>query len=283
MDRILVCTDLDRTVLPNGLQAESPDARRLFRTLARRPEVTLAYVSGRHLTLLQEAIRQYQVPVPDYFIGDVGTTIYEIGARGWNIWEAWNREIAPDWRGLGGDDLHRFLADLSDLERQEPEKQNAFKLSYYAPADIDSDRLVAAVQERLHAQSIRASVIWSVDESEGIGLLDVLPARASKLHAIGFLMYSKGFSEERTVFAGDSGNDLPVLVSGLPSVLVANATETVRKQARREAERGGHADRLYLARGGLLGMNGNYCAGVLEGIAHFMPEVESWLHDALEE
>ena len=39
----------------------------------------------------------------------------------------------------------------------------------------------------------------------------------------------------------------------------------------------GHASRLYLAGGGLLGMNGNYSAGVLEGIVHFMPQTAAWL------
>ena len=35
--------------------------------------------------------------------------------------------------------------------------------------------------------------------------------------------------------------------------------------------------RLYVATGGFMGMNGNYGAGVLEGIAHFYPEIAGWL------
>ncbi len=75
---ILLCCDLDRTILPNGPQEESPQARPLLRALATRPEVTLVYVSGRHKALLLDAIREYDTPQPDYAIGDVGTTIYEI-------------------------------------------------------------------------------------------------------------------------------------------------------------------------------------------------------------
>lgn len=48
MNRLLICTDLDRTLIPNGPQPESPKARALFRRLVSREEVTLAYVSGRH-------------------------------------------------------------------------------------------------------------------------------------------------------------------------------------------------------------------------------------------
>ena len=39
---ILICTDLDRTLLPNGSQPESPLARPRFRALAARPEVSIA-------------------------------------------------------------------------------------------------------------------------------------------------------------------------------------------------------------------------------------------------
>ena len=62
-------------------------------------------------------------------------------------------------------------------------------------------------------------------------------------------------------------------------MLVANATDAVRATAVGQAETQGHADRLYLARGGFLGMNGNYAAGAIEGIAHFHPGIVDWLAD----
>jgi hypothetical protein len=127
---------------------------------------------------------------------------------------------------------------------------------------------------------VRASLIWSVDEMNHIGLLDVLPRDATKLHAIRFLMKRKDFDVAHTVFAGDSGNDLPVLTSGLQAVLVRNAIEPVRAHALQAVAAAGRAERLYLAAGGFLGMNGNYSAGVLEGLAHFIPEVEDWLRAA---
>ncbi|MFW6342910.1 MAG: haloacid dehalogenase, partial [Halothiobacillaceae bacterium] len=43
------------------------------------------------------------------------------------------------------------------------------------------------------------------------------------------------------------------------------------------AQAQGQIDNLYLARGGLRGMNGNYAAGVIEGVAHYIPEVLEWL------
>ena len=277
---VLLCTDLDRTVLPNGPQPESSRARQLLRTLAKRPELTLAYVSGRHLALLKQAIDEYDLPLPDFAIGDVGTTIYEVGQRQWCPWNEWYEEIAPDWRGRSNEDLRKLFEDIELLSLQEAEKQNRLKLSYYAPADTNSDELVKEIRDRLRSEGILASVIWSIDEMTKIGLLDVLPAHATKLHAIRFLMQHKGFDTGQTVFAGDSGNDLPVLTSGLQAVLVKNAIDDVRKAAIRQVEAAGYRDCLYMAQGGLLGMNGNYTAGVLEGLAHFLPFTRQWLQDA---
>lgn len=275
---ILLCCDLDRTVLPNGPQPESPQARPLLRAVAARPELTLAYVSGRHLELLLDAIREYRIPTPDFAIGDVGTTIYDVRGGDWHPWEAWSEEIAPDWAGMSREELARLFDDIAPLRLQEPEKQNTFKLSYYADEDADHQGLLAQMSERLQRRGVRASLIWSVDEVARVGLLDVLPERATKVHAIRFMIERDGFDEARTVFAGDSGNDLPVLTSGLQAVLVRNAREEVRRAALERLRAGGDPERLYLARGGFLGMNGNYSAGVLEGLAHFLPETEAWMH-----
>jgi hypothetical protein len=274
---LLICTDLDRTLIPNGPQPESIEARPLFRRLVERPEVCLAYVSGRDQGLLRQAIEAYSLPVPDWAIGDVGTTIYRVEGDDWRPWAAWSRTIAPDWNGRDRQALAEMLADIDVLEMQEPAKQNTFKLSYYAPSSTDGDALAERVRKRLEAEGIRAGVIWSIDEVNDIGLLDILPARATKVHAVRFLRERLGIPERRTVFAGDSGNDLPVLTSGLPSVVVANAREQIKRAARDALAARGLGERLYVARGGFLGMNGCYAAGILEGVAHFIPEVADWL------
>jgi hypothetical protein len=236
----------------------------------------LTYVSGRSEGLLKAAIQDYDIPIPDYAIGDVGTTIYE-PRRDWAPWEDWAEEIGQDWQGKSREELAGLFSDMPALRPQEPEKQNTYKLSYYTDAETDARGLKKEVEGRLAAEGVRAGIIWSVDEQENVGLLDVLPQRATKVHAVRFLMKKKGFSEDRTVFAGDSGNDLPALTSGLRAVLVKNARDDVRQEARGAMAEKGMADRLYLARGGFLGMNGNYCAGVLEGLAHFLPETRQWM------
>ncbi len=277
--RLLLCTDLDRTLLPNGTQPESPGGRALFARLARRPEVTLAYVTGRHRALVEKAIAIYQLPLPDFVIADVGSTVYQVSAGHWSHWGDWEREISSDWSGRSAADLKTLFSDLQPLRLQEVSKQNVHKLSYYVSLHSDSEALQSAMQSRLQAAGIRASLIWSVDEPAGVGLLDVLPETATKRHAIEFLMERNGFDLESTVFAGDSGNDLPVLISDIQAVLVANGGEEVRRAALAGAARAGLGHRLYLAQGGFRGMNGNYSAGIVEGVVHYLPEAESWLEN----
>jgi sucrose-6F-phosphate phosphohydrolase len=277
-EHLLICTDLDRTLISNGPQPESPNARQHFATLAARPEVTLAYVSGRDRKLVMQAIANFCLPIPDFVVADVGTTIYHVGEPlDWQRQTAWEQEIAQDWAGRSHADLRKLLQDLPDLQLQEPAKQNNYKLSYYVPQHSDCHALSVVIRHRLEAQSVKANLIWSVDEPAGVGLLDVLPARASKYHALESLMQYHGFSYQDTVFCGDSGNDIEVLASPIPAVLVANSQPDVRELARRLADETGFAEQLYIARGDFMGMNGNYSAGMLEGIAHYHPQTVQWM------
>ncbi|MCB1761161.1 MAG: HAD-IIB family hydrolase [Gammaproteobacteria bacterium] len=274
--RLLLCTDLDRTLLPNGPQPESPLARERFARLASHDGIILAYVTGRHLGLVEQAIYTYKLPTPRFAITDVGTRIHIREQTRWRNWDAWTEEIAVDWNGQNHASLRQLFDDLKPLRLQETPKQSQYKLSYYLPVQTDHRKLQLEMQQRLQQHEICASLVWSVDEPAGIGLLDVLPRRATKLHAVEFLRRQLGFTHQQTLFAGDSGNDLEVLASPIPAVLVANATEEVKAEALRCAAIANHAATLYLARGGLHGMNGNYSAGILEGVAHYHPTLKSW-------
>jgi hypothetical protein len=272
MRRLLLCTDLDRTLIPNGAQAAAPGALALFRQLARRADVTLAYVSGRHQALIVQAMHEFDLPQPVFAIADVGSTIYQVSPAGWLEDAAWSAQIAPDWHGLTHADLVALLAVFEALQLQPPAQQNHHKLSYHLALTEDAHSLMRAVDARLKDLQIQANLIWSIDEAAGLGLLDVLPASANKLHAIRFLMQQNGFQEADVLFAGDSGNDLDVLLSSIPAVLVANADPQVKTQAA-----SAKPDTLYLAQGGSLGMNGHYSAGILEGVAHYHPALDAWL------
>ncbi len=268
--RYLICTDLDRTLLPNGTHPASPQGLAAFTRLAAHPDVDIAYVTGRHHQLVMAAITEFQIPVPDYVLGDVGSTIYQPHEGQWQLWQAWQDEIAPCWAGVSHHDLVALFADIDALQQQEADKQNDFKLSYYAPANDNPQALLQKMKARLDRRGIQASLSWSIDELEHIGLLDVMPANATKLHAINFLIEHKAYSRSNVVFSGDSGNDLPVLSSSLNATLVANAHTDVRKEAIQLARQQGNEQQLYLAKG-------NYAAGIIEGVLHYLPVAHNWL------
>ena len=277
MSKLLLCTDLDRTLLPNGPQPESLTARNKFRQLAKREEVQLVYVSGRDKELVQQAIKNYQLPVPDYVIADVGSSIYNIESDNWHFLQKWDDEISEDWNGKSNQDLQVYLKDIKDIRLQEYTKQKTHKLSYYVPIYINHEHLLTTIYEVLLSNDVQANLVWSVDTASNIGLLDILPASANKKHAIEFLMNEYGFNLNETVFAGDSGNDIAVISSDIHSVLVANASDSVKQTAINKVTANKVVNSLYIAKGGYYGMNGNYSAGIIEGVAHYIPEIESWI------
>ncbi len=142
-NQLLVCTDLDRTLLPNGEAPESPGVRQRFAALAGRPEVTLSYVTGRDRVLVEEAIETCGLPLPDYVITDVGTVIHEVGSASeghqWEQLPSWEQQLGARWAADAGDSARRALAGVPQFSLQEPERQSRFKLSYYAPLRPDSE------------------------------------------------------------------------------------------------------------------------------------------------
>ena len=277
-ERLLLCTDLDRTLIPNGEQPESAGARDRFARLAAHPQVLLAYVTGRHRQLVEEAMAEYRLPLPDFVIADVGTSLYRLAPGcGWQPDATWEREISRDWKGKSSRELQRILADIPGLRPQEASKQNRHKVSYYLALDSDRAAVEQAIDQRLRAHAVHARQVWSVDEPAAVALLDLLPPGASKYHAVAMLQRLAGFSNDDTVFSGDSGNDIEVLASSIPAILVANSTPEVQAEALHRAAASRHGASLYIARGDFAGMNGNYSAGILEGIAHYHPALTPWM------
>jgi sucrose-6-phosphatase len=290
MTQLLLCTDLDRTLIPNGDRQESENARRRFAEVACRPEITLVYVSGRDRNLVEKAIAEFAIPEPGWVIGDVGSSLYQLqpnhraggqsdhaGKPSWLFSRAWQEEISLDWPGFARKQIAETLKDFGELVPQEPERQGSYKLSYYLPIGFELEKLRNKITEKHEERGVHSCLIYSVDPQTQQGLLDVMPLRATKLHAVEFLMKQLGITAANTVFAGDSGNDMPILTSSVPSVLVANADPDIIEEARSCSIEKGTSEFLYLAKGNFLGMNGNYSAGILEGLAHYHPETKGWI------
>jgi hypothetical protein len=278
MPEILLCTDLDRTLLPNGLQAESPDARQWFAEVVNYPGLQLAYVSGRSLALMQQAIAEYNLPLPDFAITDVGSLIYRRQGKHYRPLPGWQHYIAADWGSHDSQSLAHTIGELPHLKLQPEQQQQQYKLSYQIVPAAAMAEDIALLQQQLLAMAINVRLISSIDETSNMGLVDLLPQRAGKRQAIDFLVQSLSLVASQVFFSGDSGNDLDVLISPYRTVLVKNATAEVVTKALQGSKAQGNQHHLYLAQGlPELGLNGNYSAGIVEGLLHFFPELKSWL------
>ena len=117
-DRLLICSDLDGTLIPNGTEPESPGSHEHLTILASHPQVWLAYVSGRHSDLIGQAIVDNHLLVPDFVIGDVGTTIYHVDSENdWKYQVHWEENIG---KGIA----HYYPQAIEWMGFQHPKSSN---------------------------------------------------------------------------------------------------------------------------------------------------------------
>ncbi len=277
MTPLLICTDLDGTLLPNGRAIESPMARCYFQHLIQASNAQLAYVSGRSLSLVEAAIQDYALPKPHYIIADVGASLYGAHQHTWQPCMQWQQHIMQTWSEHYVTQIKQLLQGFPDLNLQATAQQTTCKISYFAKRSVPPNVLLENLQRLFTQQHLTVNVIYSVDEITNIGLVDILPPRASKYHAIDFLRKQQHILLKNTIFAGDSGNDLSVLVSDIPCILVKNADTQLKQQVLQLSHAIKQTDTLYIAQGHCLGLNGHYAAGIVEGILHYHPELQKLL------
>ncbi len=262
----ILATDLDRTLLPNGHWEADPDAIPLFNKLTEENGVLLVYVTGRNLDLTEAAIREYGVRYPDVLCGDVGTTIRNYRQGRWESDEGWNEKVhneSPRWDASG---IRQAVMGIDGMREQEAEHLNPFKQSYYVD-HARRERILAEVDAAVKGRFDEV-IIYSFDSQDGKGLLDFLPASATKQTALEYVAQEHGAAKRDVVFCGDSGNDIFPLTAGFAGVLVRNADEQLVENVKRACAQN-PALQVYFARGGCRGLNGYYTSGVIEGCYHY--------------
>lgn len=283
----LLCTDLDRTLLPNGEQPESALARPLLWHLLESRHMKLAYVSGRDLGRVLQAIAEYELQHPDAIVADVGTSIYVPVDGDWQLHQQWHEHIGADWNGLDSDGIATLVNRIDagrSMQPQEDDRQSRYKRSYYLPMSLDTQALSETLQTHLSEQGVHASLIFSDDPLKAVKLLDILPVHATKLEAVMHIQSMLNIDHDQCLFSGDSGNDVTALASPLLSVTVANADMPTRRAVQELAMQNGTGSGSYQAEGGIevAGghcLNGNYAAGIIEGLLHFRPDWRASLLD----
>jgi sucrose-6F-phosphate phosphohydrolase len=261
---ILLACDLDGTLIPfDPRESQGRDVAELATAIAASKDIFLAYVTGRYHSLAVVGIRAHDLPEPDALVCDVGTSMYfRTVDSEYDLDEEYSRQMVRAFGGLEGSAIRRALDGIGGLDLQEEEKQGKFKVSYYLPADADHEPLLTDARHRLDRIGTTINMVYSIDPSNGVGLVDVLPANVSKGSAMQFLCDRTGVPRDRVVYAGDSGNDLEALLAGFKGIVVGNAAEGFKAELRRAASQAGSRSQLYFA-------HGRHAAGVLEGCRHF--------------
>ncbi len=265
---IFLATDLDRTLLPNGPYPDDKSIPELFEKLETVPHV-LGYATGRNLSMVQEAMRTWHIPLPDFLVAEVGTSLYRKSGNELITDTRWREYILSTQKNWKRELIVSSIGAHDTLSPQEDEKQNEFKISYYLSDHTQKDELFKKIHSALSNEDVTAQVLWSIDPlANNVGLIDIIPTTATKAGAVEFLRTKEGFEKEQTFYCGDSGNDILPLSRCYKSILVKNAPEEVKEEVTKRVSEVGCFDSLYIATG-TPQKNGNYSSGIIEGLTHF--------------
>ena len=262
----ILATDLDRTLLPNGSWPSDPGAIDLFNELTEKHDVLVVYVTGRNLVLTENAIKEFGVRYPNILCSDVGTSIRKYEDGEWKFDDGWVEHVkreSPKWDAMA---IRDAVGRVDGMREQESEHQNQFKQSYYVKHE-KKDQVLKKVDELVKGKFDEV-IVYSFDSQDGKGLLDFLPASATKQTALEYVAEEFGAAKKDVVFCGDSGNDIFPLTAGFRGVLVRNADDQLVENVK-EAMEGNPSLKAYFAKGNFMGLSGYYTSGVIEGAYHY--------------
>lgn len=208
----LLITDIDGTLILPG--SGNPGLDELAEQLRNRKKGTvIAMASGRNLELVQQAIDQYRLPVPEIIISSVGSEIHYVTPelikdKGWANFLNWR------WKK---DEIKSKLSKVPWLDLQEEAAQREFKVSYhYNAAELDMSELQDTLGKSWH----QVNMIKSHGR-----FLDILPKRASKGQALKFICQKWSIPMDCVYAAGDSGNDLEMFRGPVKGIVVGNRSQ----------------------------------------------------------
>lgn len=206
----LFSTDLDGTLLGN------PEASQRFKEAwtALSPEARplLVYNTGRLVPDLRRFVENGTLPEADFYIGGVGTQIFDV--RAGRLLDELNTHLADGW------DLARVREIASrypGVRPQPPEFQHDFKSSWFL--ERASPAVIHDLRRQFADAGLEVKLVYSSARD-----LDVLPRHATKGGALAWLCTRLGVPLDTVLVAGDTGNDASMFrLPGVRGIIVENA------------------------------------------------------------
>lgn len=207
----LFVSDVDDTLLgdENAL-IDLADALQLGRN-----SLIIAYNSSRPCASLFKTLETIpHIPHPDYLIGGMGTEIQEVKTE--KLLTEYTQQLRKDW------EYHRITAIMDNMGYQAhpQEFQTFFKASYDIPDVASYKKILHCLQ----AASLKAKTIYSGGKN-----LDIIPCNGGKGNALEYFRQQLGIPPQHVIVAGDSENDLEMLVAPYRCIIVANATRPLKQ------------------------------------------------------
>ncbi len=238
----LFASDIDGTLISE--EHDHAGLEELITLINSRPaDLAIALASGRSIDLVLKVIEEFQLPLPDFLVCAVGSQIYYRHNDDFRLDRGWSSYLDKDWNRQ---EILRRLRSLDWLDLQEDEAQNPHKVSYYIKDETFKSEQFDAVLGKYRSM---ISVIYSHNL-----FLDILPRRASKGKALKYICRKWSIPSHDLYTAGDSGNDLDMLVGSGKGIIVSNHAPELRDIPTRK---------------NLFRSTKPAAAGILEGLRHY--------------
>lgn len=231
---MLLATDLDGTFLGGS----AADRQQLYQLVARRPDIKLAYVTGRGLETVLPLLADPSLPQPDFIVCDVGATV--VDGNSLHAIQPLQSDIAARWPG--DQRVAEVFEPFDALQRQATPQER--RCSYFCTAE--------AITPPMHdaAHTLGCELLYSADL-----YLDVLPQGVSKGSTLVGLVEHLGLDPDDVLVAGDTLNDLSMFEQGFKGVCVGESEPALIDRTQN------------LAR--VLHATEPGCGGILEALSHF--------------
>ncbi len=177
----------------------------------------LAYVTGRNYRSAIEIIAEENLLQPDILITDVGTEIYL--APDYMLHPEWDKKMSAEW---DRQEISLLVENITTLLPQDV--YSRYRLAYFTEKNHYQESINELCQA-IRAVNLPVQVVPSMGH-----IIDIIPAKAGKGSALGFIQHLLKIDNAKTIVCGDSGNDLSLFVRETKGIVVGNAREELKEK-----------------------------------------------------